>query len=424
MIRRTILSLALAFAATSAFAQSVPAQAVRPDFARPVPDEVRDHDFDTPPPMQSTVPNCTPSSSNPALCQDEVEFGGGDARSDSAIAGGRGSIANGVNSTVIGTRARGHGEGHTIYGSSFISANGTLNTGGGFTGVMWGTGNVCWGNNCQTYGNFSTLNGTASFGYGTGNAINGAFSGADGNFNALAGYGVLAQGNDNFLGGSYSFAVGNDNAMVGPRNGVNGNSNAGMGSDINIVGNDNVGAGRGVDINGNRSVAIGTQSQSLEDDCVALGSGAICDQERTVSVGQEGFERRITNVADGVEATDAVNVRQAQAWDEGIYNRSVQYTDLRFTVLNDRIDDLDNRLDKVGAMSAAQASLAASSIAASGGKGAFGVALGGYGSETAFAAGYSKAFRSSKGRPIGVTAQASHASGETAWGVAVSFGLR
>ena len=39
----------------------------------------------------------------------------------------------------------------------------------------------------------------------------------------------------------------------------------------------------------------------------------MADEDNTVSVGSQGNERRITNVANGVNATDAVNVGQLQS---------------------------------------------------------------------------------------------------------------
>ena len=46
---------------------------------------------------------------------------------------------------------------------------------------------------------------------------------------------------------------------------------------------------------------------------VALGQGSIANLPNTVSVGAPGAERRITNVAAGVNPTDAVNVSQLSA---------------------------------------------------------------------------------------------------------------
>ncbi|MGF7130393.1 autotransporter adhesin [Paraburkholderia sp. EB58] len=49
------------------------------------------------------------------------------------------------------------------------------------------------------------------------------------------------------------------------------------------------------------------------DGSVALGQGSVADRANTVSVGSAGSERQITNVAAGVEGTDAVNVNQLNA---------------------------------------------------------------------------------------------------------------
>jgi hypothetical protein len=45
---------------------------------------------------------------------------------------------------------------------------------------------------------------------------------------------------------------------------------------------------------------------------VALGAGSVASEASTISVGAAGAERRITNVAGGTIATDAVNVSQLQ----------------------------------------------------------------------------------------------------------------
>jgi trimeric autotransporter adhesin len=64
---------------------------------------------------------------------------------------------------------------------------------------------------------------------------------------------------------------------------------------------------------GNNSVALGASAQATASGSVALGAGSVADQDNTVSVGSPGNERRITNVAPGVNPTDAVNMQQLQS---------------------------------------------------------------------------------------------------------------
>ena len=61
---------------------------------------------------------------------------------------------------------------------------------------------------------------------------------------------------------------------------------------------------------GNNATAIGSGSFATADGSVALGQGSIADEANTLSIGSDGSERRITNVADGVNDTDAVNLSQ------------------------------------------------------------------------------------------------------------------
>jgi len=61
---------------------------------------------------------------------------------------------------------------------------------------------------------------------------------------------------------------------------------------------------------GSNATAIGSGSFATADGSVALGQGSIADEENTLSVGSDGNERRITNVADGVNDSDAVNMSQ------------------------------------------------------------------------------------------------------------------
>jgi autotransporter adhesin len=57
-------------------------------------------------------------------------------------------------------------------------------------------------------------------------------------------------------------------------------------------------------------VAIGAGAQATGDRSVAIGQGSVASDPNTASFGTPGQERRLTNVAPGVNATDAVNMSQ------------------------------------------------------------------------------------------------------------------
>ena len=63
---------------------------------------------------------------------------------------------------------------------------------------------------------------------------------------------------------------------------------------------------------GTNSVAIGLRSSADGKNSVALGEGASADDDNVVSVGNIAQQRRVTNVAAGTTATDAVNLEQVQ----------------------------------------------------------------------------------------------------------------
>jgi autotransporter adhesin len=111
------------------------------------------------------------------------------------------------------------------------------------------------------------------------------------------------------------------------------------------------------------SVALGNGAVAGKDGDVALGGGAVADRGAqsyagkyseaqnksagTVSVGSSGAERTLSNLADGREATDAVNLRQL----DGALKQANAYTDKRLqdvagNVLHvgDQLTALDERM--------------------------------------------------------------------------------
>jgi autotransporter adhesin len=79
------------------------------------------------------------------------------------------------------------------------------------------------------------------------------------------------------------------------------------------AGNGGAAFGDGTVATGTNSAALGTNASATAANSVAIGSGSTNTAANTVSFGSSGNERRLTNVAAGINQTDAVNVGQLQS---------------------------------------------------------------------------------------------------------------
>lgn len=61
------------------------------------------------------------------------------------------------------------------------------------------------------------------------------------------------------------------------------------------------------------SIAIGSGASASYSESIAIGANSVASGSWTVSVGSRGYERRITNVGNGMSGTDAVNLNQLAA---------------------------------------------------------------------------------------------------------------
>ena len=146
---------------------------------------------------------------------------------------------------------------------------------------------------------------------------------------------------------------------------ANGGASA-MLPDSQAKGLGSIAMGPGAAANGGNSVALGNGAAAGKDGDVALGAGAVADrgaesyagkysdaQNRsagTVSVGSSGAERTLSNLADGRDATDAVNLRQL----DGALKQANDYTDKRLQEVagnvlqvGDQLTALDERVTGV-----------------------------------------------------------------------------
>ena len=100
---------------------------------------------------------------------------------------------------------------------------------------------------------------------------------------------------DNTSGRNSAKASGKDSTAMGYGSEANGDHSTALGNNAKA--------------NAVRSTAIGHNTDAKASGSVALGEGSVAKEENTVSVGDIGHERRITNVQDPKNLTDAANKR-------------------------------------------------------------------------------------------------------------------
>jgi len=205
-----------------------------------------------------------------------------------------------------------------------------------------GTNATATGAGAQSAGNGANASGANSAATGTAATATGAAAKATGTNATATGAGAQAAGDSatatgaGATAGTAATAVGTGAYAQGTGAYANPDPAVAIGYYANGAGNDSVAIGTQAQATGEQSVAIGAHANASGNNSVAIGSGSTDGgQSNVVSVGAPGNERRITNVAPGINGTDAVNVNQLA----GAYN------------------DLRNRINATGAMAAAMSNI-------------------------------------------------------------------
>lgn len=164
---------------------------------------------------------------------------------------------------------------------------------------------------------------------------------------------------------------------------VDGRNSTAVGSSAQVQGDNSSAFGSQAKVVANKSVAVGQGARVLAENSVALGQGSVVDKGEinTVSVGNSTTKRRVTNVADGINAHDAVNVKQLN--------------EVKSSVDSVRKDLQKNDKKLRGGIAGATA-LANIPQVTQAGSNLLGVGVGNYRGESAVAVGYSKANESNK----------------------------
>ena len=107
--------------------------------------------------------------------------------------------------------------------------------------------------------------------------------------------------------GETSFASNNASNRKGAK--ASGKDSSAMGYGSEAKGDHSTALGNNAKAHADRSTAIGHNAEAKAAGSVALGEGSVAKEENTISVGDVGHERRITNVQDPKNLTDAANKR-------------------------------------------------------------------------------------------------------------------
>lgn len=226
-------------------------------------------------------------------------------------------------------------------------------------------------------------------------------------YRATAGTNSVAIGFENKATGTQSVAIGDGNNVIGTqslaigyRNIVSGNNSGAIGDPNIISGNESYAIGNNNTIVANNSFVLGNNVTIAagNDNSVVLGNNSTSGGANTVSVGSDTNQRRITNVAPGVNPTDAANVSQLQGAQQQVVNQ-----------LNEVKQQVTNELKEVKRIAYSGAALAMAmsgnympSLAA--GESALGVGLGNYKGQTA----------------VGLSFKSLNEAGKATWGMSVS----
>jgi autotransporter adhesin len=390
------------------------------------------------------------------------------AEADSSSAFGVINRAVGVASNAFGsgnTAYEDYSNAFGMFNRSFgkeSNAFGSVNQARGINSNAFGSNNFAGGDYSSAFGHNNTAAGEYSSAFGTDNFSLGAYSSAFGvgslahgkysnafGYNSSAfgegalalGHGSTARGDNNIALGAFSISDSRINTVaVGSasmRRQIINVEAATQGTDaVNLFqmepmalalgGNAHFAEGvfmaptysiQGVDYHnvGDAFFAVDQRLNNLStrlDDAVFYdppsgGEVPLEDSEQVTLKGQDGT--RITNLADGVEASDAVNKGQMDAGDAETLQSAKEYTDTTATKtlasakeytdqalagfrtdIDDRFRQMDKRIDKMAAMSGAYAGMAMNTAGLAG-RNRVGVGVGGQGGEKAMAVGYQRA---------------------------------
>lgn len=268
-----------------------------------------------------------------APAENVVTGNGAAANNVGAKYGPTGQIVGGGPATAVGNHATANGGASTAVGYGAVAGDPNA------TGIF--------DSSATAVGSIAKATGNGSTAIGNGTTATGAVS-------AAIGFGANASGAASVAIGQFANATGTIDPVTG-----------GLIVTKHDSGAASVAVGAGALSSGDQSLALGQNSNAVTKGSVALGSGSVSDRTiapstgnaatvtgahgsaaisynttdrelaGAVSVGDADTYRQLTNLADGTQATDAVNVRQLQqSLQAGINYTDVQVDQLQTQITN------------------------------------------------------------------------------------------
>lgn len=224
--------------------------------------------------------------------------GGSQATAQDATAVGPQAKARAARATAIGKNADADGEDSITMGTN-AKTNGDRQI-----AIGTGAGNENLSEDTTAIGTNARTGATGSQAFGK-------------NANAM-GFDALAVGTDAKSDAQDGVAIGHGSEVRGVLTGTAVGSGASTDGGGTAVGTNAVAQNNGTALGDGsfalgQATAAGRNAKANAVNCVALGDSSECDEANTVSVGTEGSERRLVNLANGRNDTDAVNMGQLRS---------------------------------------------------------------------------------------------------------------
>jgi hypothetical protein len=230
---------------------------------------------------------------------------GGAAKAGGGVAIGQFSAVNN-RGVAVGERALASGYLSVAIGSADPSALGNTTTATAQLATAVGPGADATAFNSTALGMNARASGGESIAAGSQSVASGGQSVATGYLSAASGASSIAIGDRSVATGLFSTSLGGTakaSQTGSTALGVSANASASAASAL----------GQQSAASADRATALGTRATASAADSVAIGSNSVANVANTVSFGSAGAERRLVNVADPTGGTDAVNLRTMNA---------------------------------------------------------------------------------------------------------------